>query len=111
MREWFDAHPGGVYSISQQLKVFRSKKTRTDYTPITVNESNHHFGATIAGGKWDVIQGYHVLRHSFASNCAARGVDQRLINAWMGHQTLDMQQRYAHLIPSVAKTALDSVFG
>jgi len=110
MREWFDAHPGGIYSICQPLEVFRSKKTRTDYTPITVNESNHHFNATIAGGKWEVVSGWHVLRHSFASNCAARGVDQRLINAWMGHQTLEMQQRYAHLIPSVAKTALDSVF-
>ena len=33
MREWFDAHPGGVYSISQQLKVFRSKKPARSSCP------------------------------------------------------------------------------
>jgi len=30
--------------------------------------------------KWSVIPGWHCLRHSFISNCAARGVDQRLID-------------------------------
>jgi len=110
MRAWFDTHPGGIHSISQPLNVFRSKKTRTELGPVTVSESNHHFNATIKGSKWEVVPGWHALRHSFCSNCAARGVDQRLINAWVGHTTLEMQQRYAHLIPSVAKTALDSVF-
>jgi integrase len=110
MREWFDAHPGGVYAICQPLKVFKSKKRRTDHGPITKDESTHHFNATLAGSKWGVVAGWHCLRHSFASNCAASGVDQRLINAWMGHQTLEMQQRYAHLIPSVSRSALDSVF-
>jgi integrase len=111
MREWFDAHPGGVYAISQPLKVFRSKKQRTGYLPITKDESSHHFKTTLAGSQWQVVPGWHCLRHSFASNCAASGVDQRLINAWMGHQTEEMAKRYAHLIPNVAKAALDSVFG
>ena len=33
-----------------------------------------------------------------------------LFDSWMGHQTLDMARRYAHLFPNVAKTALNSVF-
>ena len=93
MREWFDAHPGGVYAVCQPLKIFRSKKTRADYVPVTVDESNDHFARTISGGKWEVIPGWHCFRHSFASNCAARGVDQRLINAWLGHQTEEMARR------------------
>jgi len=28
---------------------------------------------------WEVLRGWHVLRHSFISNCASRGVDQRLL--------------------------------
>jgi integrase len=108
MKGWFDAHPGGIYAISQELKIFRSRKTREDFGAVTIDESNHHFNSTIAGGKWEVIPGWHCFRHSFASNCAARGVDQRLINAWLGHQTDDMARRYAHLIPGIAKTALDS---
>jgi hypothetical protein len=66
MRGWFDAHPGGIYTISQPPKVFRSRKTRGDHVPVTVDESNHHFNATIAGSKWEVIPGWHILRHSFA---------------------------------------------
>lgn len=110
MREWFDAHPGGVHAVCQPLKIFRSKKTRVDYVPVTIDESNDHFARTIAGGKWEVIPGWHCFRHSFASNCAARGVDQRLINAWLGHQTEEMARRYSHLIPNVSQSALDSVF-
>jgi integrase len=110
MRDWFDAHPGGIYSICQPLKIFKSRKSRADYVAVTVDESNHHFNATIAGSKWDVVPSWHCFRRSFASNCAARGVDQRLINAWLGHTTTEMQQRYQHFFPSVAKTALDSVF-
>lgn len=111
MQQWFAAHPGGLYSICQPLKVFRSKKRRTDYAPVTKDESTYHFNATLEGGEWGVVPGWHCLRHSFCSNCAAQGVDQRLINAWVGHMTAEMQQRYQHLIPGVSKTALDSVFG
>jgi integrase len=45
MREWFDAHPGGVYAISQPLKIIRSRKSRASYVPVTADESNHHFNA------------------------------------------------------------------
>ena len=41
--------------------------------------------------------GFHTYRHSFASNLAARGVDQRIIDEWMGHQTEAMRKRYRHL--------------
>jgi hypothetical protein len=36
-------------------------------------------------------------------------VDQRLINAWMGHTTAEMQRHYQHPVPNAARTALDSV--
>jgi integrase len=52
-----------------------------------------------------------VLRHSFASNSAVVGVDQRFINAWMGHQTEEMVRRYQHLRPDKQKEALELVFG
>jgi integrase len=43
------------------------------------------------------VRGWHVLRHSFVSLCANRGVDQRLIDEWVGHATEDMRRRYRHL--------------
>ncbi len=68
MREWFAAHPGGMYAICQELEVFRSRKERTEYAAVTVDESNDHFARTLAGGRWVVLPGWHCLRHSFASN-------------------------------------------
>ena len=52
--------------------------------------------------------GFHTYRHSFASNLAAAGVDQRIIDEWMGHQTEAMRKRYRHLFPSNRRQAIES---
>ena len=110
MREWFDTHPGGVYSISQKLKIFRSKKNppglraghhRREQLPLQRDD----LGQQVGGDPRLAL-----LPAFLRLELRARGVDQRLINAWLGHQTEEMARRYAHLIPNVAKTALDSVF-
>jgi integrase len=51
---------------------------------------------------------YHTYRHSFASNLAVRGVDQRVIDEWMGHSTEAMRRRYRHLFPSARRAAITS---
>ena len=56
------------------------------------------FKALILGTDFDGI-GLHCLRHSFASNLASQGVDDRLIDHYMGHQTPEMRRRYQHLFP------------
>ena len=66
---------------------------------LSVGQAQDHLKRTLAATRWERVRGWHVLRHSFASNCAAKGVDQRLINAWMGHQTEEMMKRYQHLLP------------
>ena len=74
-------------------------------------EASNHFNHTLAGTKWEHLTGWHVFRHSFASNCAAAGIDQRLIDSWLGHTTEEMRRRYRHLIPSVEQAAIKTVFG
>jgi site-specific recombinase XerD len=88
----------------------RSKKRRTACVPLTRNETNDHFKRLVADSKWKVLRGWHVFRHSFISNCASKGVDQRMIDEWVGHQTEAMRKRYRHLIPSTQNQALRSVF-
>ena len=61
--------------------------------------------------RWSVLKGWHVLRHSFISSLASRGIDQRLIDEWVGHQTEAMRRRYRHLTPDVQQQAIRSVFG
>jgi integrase len=110
MRDWLGDHPGGQYLFCLPAVVGRSKTRRSAPSPVTRDEAHDHFGRTLAGSKWEVLRGWHVFRHSFCSNCAAAGVDQRLIDAWVGHQTDEMRRRYRHLIPNQERQAIQTVF-
>lgn len=130
LKEWLAVHPGGPYLFCHAGEVFRSKKRsrttghqndkvrpsslkgrlatvrqreRPAQVALTKDEAHDHFQRTLASGKWKVLRGWHLLRHSFISNCAAKGVDQRLIDDWVGHTTEEMRKRYRHLVPSVEK--------
>jgi integrase len=138
LQAWLAEHPGGPHLFCQAELVGRSKKRgrttghrgeatratslrgrlagvrereRSGVLPVTRDEAHDHFRRTLADSKWAVLRGWHVLRHSFCSNCAAQGIDQRLINAWVGHQTEEMVRRYQHLIPDQQRAAIRSVFG
>jgi integrase len=108
--EWLECHPGGQTLFGPEEAVSRSRTTRSAATLLTRDEAHDHFKRTLAGSKWKVLRGWHVLRHSFASNCAAKGVDQRLIDSWVGHTT-EIRKRYLHLKPSNERQALGGVFG
>jgi len=47
------------------------------------------------GNDEDVVP--HVLRHTCASRLVRGGIDIRRVQMWLGHQTLQMTMRYAHL--------------
>lgn len=112
MRDWLDSHPGGSSTFCHDaLHIPQSNKTRMELMPLTKNEANHHLQRLLAGSKWDKIRGWHVFRHSFASNCASLGVDQRLIDEWLGHQTEEMRKRYRHLLPDQQQKSIQAVFG
>jgi site-specific recombinase XerD len=51
--------------------------------------------------------GWHVLRHTFASDLAAEGMSMRIIQELLGHSTITMTMRYAHLAPSSLRAAAD----
>ncbi len=70
-----------------------------------------HFKRSLKGSKWERLKGLHTLRHSFISCLAAAGVDQRIIDDFVGHTTDQQRQRYRHLFPDVKQKAISSVFG
>ena len=71
----------------------------TDESPLDArNYVNRVFlpalkSAKIYGLRW------HDLRHTFASRLVMAGVDLRTVQELMGHETLEMTMRYAHLSP------------
>jgi integrase len=137
LTQWLADHPGGPWLFCHDESVLRSRKRSmttghlsqkrrpksgkerqvgvrqrgiTGVTPLTKNEAHDHFKRTLKGSIWNVLRGWHTLRHSFVSACASRGVDQRLVESWSGHMSAEMSRRYAHLYPSTQQEALSSVF-
>jgi integrase len=138
LKAWLGEHPGGPYLFCHRGEVPRSKKRSrtTGYLnekvrppslkgrmatvrkrppstagPLTKDEAHDHLRRTLAGSKWEVIPGWHCLRHSFISACASEGVDQRLIDEWTGHSTDEQRRRYRHLYPTTQQAAIRTVFG
>ncbi|MHB1426498.1 MAG: tyrosine-type recombinase/integrase [Gemmataceae bacterium] len=137
LQAWMAEHPGGQFLFCHAAEVARSKKrskttghqwgkdrstslkgrmaavkkrAKPLLSALSKDEAHDHFQRVLAGSKWEVLRGWHVLRHSFVSNAAAAGIDQRLIDSWVGHQTEEMRRRYRHLIPSVEQEAISRMF-
>jgi len=69
------------------------------------------FRRAVKNSVWKFMKGWHVLRHSFISALASKGVDQRIIDDFVGHQTEEQRRRYRHLYPSTQAEAIKGVFG
>jgi integrase len=100
MQDWFAKHPGGHLAICQEANV-----------AMTAQMAGHHFQWVVEDSKWAKLRGWHTLRHSFISNCVTKGVDQRTIDSWSGHQTDEMRRRYTHLFPDKQQKSMKLVFG
>jgi integrase len=83
---------------------------KTSGKPITPREAHHYFRRALRLCPWRGLKGWHVFRHSFISALASRGVDQRIIDDIVGHQTEQQRRRYRHLYPDVKQEAMLAVF-
>jgi|CXWL01.1.fsa_nt_gi integrase len=110
LRLWFAVRPDSPFLFCQG-HVSRSKTKRETPAAVTKDEAHDHFRRTVADSKWSVLRGFHVLRHSFISALASEGVDQRVIDEIVGHQSEQQRRRYRHLYPTVMKEAITRVFG
>jgi integrase len=111
LREWLTVRPESPFLFCQAAHIARSKTKREGPTAITKDEAHDHFKRTIAESKWAALKGFHVLRHSFISALASEGVDQRVIDEVVGHQSEEQRKRYRHLYPGVMREAIQQVFG
>lgn len=79
--------------------------------PMCVATSAGVLRRALRGSDWSDVRGWHTLRHSFISALASNGVDQRIIDSLVGHQTEEQRRRYRHLYPSTQQEAIRRVFG
>jgi len=70
-------------------------------------------------GTWDTARkragledvNLHDLRHTFASRLVMSGVPLLSVSKLLGHATIEMTMRYAHLAPDALDAAIDSLEG
>jgi integrase len=110
LTKWFAEKEGSAFAFPAEHRVQRTHRPRFEEGCVAPDEASHHLDRTLSGTKWEKIRGWHVFRHSFISNCACAGVDQRMIDSWVGHQTDAMRRRYTHLFPHVQHAAIAGVF-
>ncbi|MEZ6136972.1 MAG: tyrosine-type recombinase/integrase [Pirellulaceae bacterium] len=100
LENWLAKHSGGTILFCEKSGV-----------SLTPGQAQRLIGNALKNSKWDILKGWHTLRHSFISNLACKAIDQRLIDEFVGHTTEEMRRRYRHLFPEVKQDAIDSVFG
>lgn len=95
LENYFTGHPGGQHTF-----------VKANGKPLEDRSARDAWEAVTAGSQWTKLRGFHIFRHSFASNLARHGVDDRKIRALMGHETEEMSRRYRHLFPEDQEAAL-----
>lgn len=109
MKQLLAVHPGISSTFWHELPAMRGHR-KVNPQPLDPDTAHDYFKQTLADSKWKMLRGWHVFRHSFCSNSAAAGIDQRIINSWVGHQTEEMVQRYRHMLPNQEQAAITRVF-
>lgn len=100
----------GAFAFCSGGRIARSRVKQSN-PALSPDQAHGHFTRTLQNSKWEKIKGWHCLRHSFISNLASQGIDQRIIDDFVGHTTEQMRRRYRHLFPDVKQAVIDAVFG
>ena len=80
--------------------------TRDNGEPLTRNSIKWAFWRhTRAAGLPEIR--FHDLRHSFASQLVSAGRPLREVQELLGHQSMQVTLRYAHLAPERMRDAID----
>ena len=106
LADWKGTHPTGQMVVADPATG----------GPLTSGRANRLFWHPLRGTDWCLNAqknwfkvGFHSYRHSFVSNLAAAGIDQRVIDEWVGHSTDSMRRRYRHLFPANRRAAIEAL--
>lgn len=83
-----------------------------DGQPLTASMTEHRLSRAVSRAGIIREQGaiaWHGLRHTYGSHLAMRGVPLKVIQELMGHATIEMTMRYAHLAPEARESAVQQL--
>lgn len=63
----------------------------------------------VAGTEFELMSGWHCLRHSFVSLCVAKGVDWPQIAEWVGHVSPGTTKLYTHFNTAESRKRMESL--
>ena len=82
------------------------RKKPLEGSDFTLQQRENHSNEALAEAKIKVYS-WHCNRHTFASRLVMAGVDLRTVAELMGHSSVQMTMRYAHLAPQHNRAAVD----
>jgi integrase len=102
----------GLHAVFQEALAERHEHsvvlTRDDGTPWTGSSLSNAFGRACQRAGIEILYP-HVLRHTFASRLVMAGVDLRTVQELMGHKSIHMTMRYAHLSADHKRGAIEAL--
>jgi integrase len=120
---WYDVEDGTKNHRPRAVPLNAAAEAALDSLPKVKSE----YAFTASGGllrkgecKWPLWRacdlagigrrvGWHVLRHTTASHMVMRGVSIVAVQKVLGHATIQMTMRYAHLAPDYLRAAVDAL--
>lgn len=93
-------------SALHALVELRSRNSHSEFVCGGVKDARYWFEPTVIVARLKDFT-WHCIRHTFASRLVMAGVDIRTVAELMGHKTLAMTMRYAHLAPDHQRAAVD----
>ncbi len=99
LESWLNVHPGGRWMITK------------DGRQLKVDDADTHLAIALRGHEVFLHVTWHKFRHSVCSIMASQGIDQRKIDAIVGHVDERTAARYRHLCPMTNLDAVKSLLG
>jgi site-specific recombinase XerD len=92
-------------ALSAFEKLRKEKPSRYEGKVFSIKDPKEWFAVSCEEAKVYGVT-WHILRHTFASRLVMKNVNLRTVQELMGHKTLAMTARYAHLAPSYLREAV-----
>ena len=106
-----------ISATAMEVLQARPSRLKSPWVYPRANDMEHHLSFGAIRPDWEKAVNaaglgdfhWHDLRHTFASRAVMAGVDLMTVANWLGHKSLAMMTRYAHLAPDHHKSALAKV--